>query len=142
VNRQFASLALAGAATLLAGCQLDWVRDHPLGCRADEQALTRDVLYFGRSIPGGGEVDEAAWQRFEHDVLSPAFARGYTVLDAHGRWQDASGATIGEASRVVVLVHGDDLESAKAVRDVVARYKTMFRQESVLRERGVVCAAF
>jgi len=142
VNRRFASLALAGSATVLAGCQLDWVRDHPLGCRADEQSLTRDVLYFGRSIPGGGEVDEAAWQRFEHEVLSPAFPRGYTVLGAHGRWQDAGGTTIGEDSRVVVLVHGDDLASAKAVREVAARYKTMFRQESVLRERSAVCASF
>lgn len=142
MHRRFASLVLCCIAAMLAGCQLDWVRDHPLGCRADEQALTRDVLYFGRSIPGGGEVDEAAWQRFEHEVLSPAFARGYTVLDARGRWQDATGATIGEDSRVVVLVHGDDRASAKAVRDVAARYKTMFRQEAVLRERSAVCVAF
>ena len=142
MNRRFASPVLSGVAAALTGCQLDWVRDHPLGCRADEQALTRDVLYFGRSIPGGGEVDENAWQRFEHDVLSPSFARGYTVLDAHGRWQDATGATIGEDSRIVVLLHGDDLVNAKAVRDVAARYKTMFRQEAVLRERSAVCAAF
>ena len=142
MNRRFAALAMQDSAAALTGCRMDWVRDHPLACRADEQALTRDVLYFGRSIPGGGQVDEGAWQRFEHDVLSPAFARGYTVLDGHGRWQDANGATIGEDSRVVVLMHGDDLASAKAVRDVAARYKTMFRQEAVLRERSAVCAAF
>jgi hypothetical protein len=142
VMRSLASVGLAGIVTALAGCHVDWVRDHPLGCRADEQALTRDALYFGRSMPGGGEVDETAWQRFERDVLSQAFAHGYTVLDARGRWRDAAGAMIGEDSRVVVLVHTDDLASANAVRDVVARYKTMFRQESVLRERSVVCAAF
>ena len=140
--RRFAAFGWVGVALALAGCHADWVREHPLGCRADERPLARDTLYFGRSIPGGGEVDDASWQRFEHDVLSPAFPRGYTVLDAHGRWQGAAGATIGEDSRVVVLVHGDDLDSAKAVREVAAAYKATFRQESVLRERSAVCAAF
>jgi hypothetical protein len=135
-------IGLAAGLALLGGCQLDWVREHPLGCRMDEQLAVRDTLYFGRSIPGGGEVDDAAWRAFETATLLPAFPLGYTVLDANGRWRGEDGATIGEASRLVVIVHADDSARDAAVRDVVSRYRTQFRQESVLRERAAVCTSF
>lgn len=135
-------LGLAAVLGLLGGCHLDWVREHPLGCRADEQLAVRDTLYFGRSIPGGGEVDDAAWQAFEAATLLPAFPRGYTVLDADGRWRGDDGATIGEESRLVVIVHADDGTSDAKVREVAARYRSRFRQDSVLRERSAVCASF
>lgn len=137
-----ARLLLAGTLAMTAGCHADWVREHPLGCRLDEQRLVRDTLYFGRSIPGGGEVDEAAWRRFEDEALLRSFPRGYTVFDANGHWRGADGATIGEASRIVIIVHADDSASEAMLRDVVARYRTAFRQESVLRERAAVCASF
>lgn len=140
--RRLAHCILVLAVFMLAGCHADWVREHPLGCRLDEQLAVRDTLYFGRSIPDGGEVDADAWRRFETDVLLPAFPRGYTVLDANGRWRGSDGATIGEASRVVVIVHADDSASESTVRDVVARYRSAFRQESVLRERGAACVSF
>ena len=79
-----AAAALLLASLALGGCHADWVREHPFGCRADEQARVRDTLYFGRSIPGGGRVDAAAWARFEAEVLLPAFPQGYTLVDAPG----------------------------------------------------------
>jgi hypothetical protein len=121
MSRPLARSALAAALALLAGCHADWVREHPLGCRLDEQLAVRDTLYFGRSSPGGGEVDADAWRRFETDVLLPAFPRGYTMIDATGRWRGTDGATIGEASRVVVIVHADDRASESTVRSVGAR---------------------
>jgi hypothetical protein len=147
VRRATAAVALAMAAVAGGGCASDgvkreWVIEHPLGCRLDEHRLVRDTLYFGRSIPGGGEVDDAAWRAFEADVLAPAFPDGYTVLDASGHWRDAAGAAVAEASRVVLIVHADDGATEQRVRDVVARYRARFRQESVLRERGAVCATF
>ena len=137
-----ACAALAAAVFALGGCHADWVREHPLGCRADEQALARDTLYFGRAIRGGGEVDDSAWKRFEETVLIPAFPRGYSVLDATGHWRGADGLALTEPSRIVVIVHADDAATAATLRDVVARYRTLFHQESVLRERSAVCAAF
>jgi hypothetical protein len=142
IARPAAFVYAAALALPLAGCKVDWVREHPLGCRLDEQTLLRDTLYFGRAIPGGGEVDTDAWRRFESEVLSPAFPRGYTVLDAAGHWRGADGAVVSESSRLVILVHGNDAASESAVRDLVARYRSMFHQESVLRERTVVCATF
>jgi hypothetical protein len=137
--RAAVSLALAA---MLGGCNIELLREHPLGCRSDEQRLVRDTLYFGASIPGGGSVDAAAWQRFEHDVLTPAFPRGFSVIDAHGNWRGADGASASESSRIVVIVHADDAQSAADVRKLAQRYREMFHQESVLRERSTVCAQF
>jgi hypothetical protein len=130
------------AALLLGGCNVEWRREHPLTCRLDEQRLVRDTLYFGASMAGGGEVDETAWHQFEHDVLTPAFASGFSVLDARGAWRGSNGQTHGERSRIVVIVHADTEQIARAVRDVAARYRERFHQESVLHEYGVVCAQF
>jgi hypothetical protein len=142
IARPAALACVAGLVLMLAGCQLDWVREHPLGCRLDEQSALRDTLYFGRSIPGSGEVDADAWRRFENEVLAPAFPRGYSVLDAAGHWRGNDGAIVSEATRIVIVVHGDDDASETELRKIVARYREMFRQESVLRERTAVCATF
>lgn len=135
-------LACILAAPLLSGCQLEWRREHVLACRADEQRLVRDTLYFGASIPGGGEVGADTWRQFENDTLAPAFPLGYTVMDAHGVWRGNDGEAAREASRVVVIVHADTPEWAARLRDIAARYRERFQQESVLHEHGVVCARF
>lgn len=145
MQRARAAVMLAAAA--IGGCSMngakrEWLVDHPLGCRLDEQRLVRDTLYFGRAIPGGGRVDEAAWQAFETDVVAAAFPQGYTVVDAAGHWRGADGVLAGEDSRIVLLVHADDADTEARVRDVVRRYRERFRQESVLRERAAVCASF
>ena len=130
------------AAALLSGCQLESRREHILACRSDEQLLARDTLYMGASIPGGGEVDVGAWRQFENDTLAPAFPQGYTVIDANGVWRGDDGKVTRETSRVVVIVHVDTPEWAARLRDVTARYRERFQQESVLHEHGVVCARF
>ena len=135
-------LACLLALPLLSGCQLEWRREHILACRADEQLLVRDALYFGTSIPGGGEVDANAWSQFENDTLAPAFPHGYTLLDANGVWRGDDGKAKREASRVVVVVHADTGEWASSLRSVAARYRERFHQESVLHEHAVVCARF
>jgi hypothetical protein len=141
--RSFARAAVSLAlAAMLGGCSFELLREHPLGCRSDEQRLVRDTLYFGASIPGGGSVDAGAWQVFEHDVLTPAFPQGYSMIDAHGNWRGADGATASEGSHIVIIVHADDAQSATDVRKIAQRYREMFRQESVLRERSTVCAQF
>jgi hypothetical protein len=131
-------VALAG----LAGCHIQWLREHPLGCRLHEQPMIRETLYFGASIPAGGMVDAAAWDRFSADVLTSAFPSGYTVLDGHGAWRNAQGGVDEEPSRLVIFVHADDAVSNTAVADVIARHRASFRQESVLRERSAVCGKF
>ena len=135
-------LALALVAPLLDGCNVEWRREHMLACRPDERLLVRDSLYFGAALPDGGEVDATAWGQFENDALTPAFPDGYTVLPARGTWRGSNGITSGESSRIVIVVHPDTTASAAALRDVAARYRKRFHQQSVLHEHGVVCAQF
>lgn len=135
-------MLLAIAICGLAGCALDWQREHPLGCRLDEQPLVRDTLYFGASIPGGGEVDADAWRRFESDTLVPAFPQGYTVTAANGAWRGDDGTITHEATRVFTVVHADTAEWAATLRRVAAGYRDRFHQQSVLHEHSVVCAQF
>ncbi|HKE47401.1 MAG TPA: DUF3574 domain-containing protein [Rhodanobacteraceae bacterium] len=134
-----AHLALAIAVTATSGCAVEWTREHTLYCRMDEKLAIRDTLYFGRAIPGGGTVGDADWSRFESDVIAHAFPQGFTVLDARGSWRGNDGATVSEPSRAVVIVHEDDAASDAAIRDIVQRYRSEFRQEAVLRERSAAC---
>jgi hypothetical protein len=139
-TNRFALIILLLASTL-GGCHVEWVREHPLGCRSDETALIEDRLYFGFALPQGGEVSAAEWNRFEDDVLSPAFPKGYTVIDARGHWRGAGGP-LAESSRVVVVVHAWGDAANQAIDGVIARYRSRFHQDSVLREHSNVCVRF
>jgi len=107
----------------------------------DEQLELRDTLYFGLSIPGGRSVSDTDWQQFADEAIAHAFPNGFTVVDAHGTWRGADGAPVSEPSRVVTIVHPDDGASDAAIRAIVQRYRTAFRQEAVLRERTSVCVS-
>ncbi len=66
-----------------------------------EPAITAR-LYFGRTLKGGGAVDEAAWQRFLAETVTPRFPSGFSVFDGYGQWQQRStGRIIQEASTVI-----------------------------------------
>lgn len=129
-------------ALLLAGCGATWTREHPLLCPLGEERLQRDTLYFGLSRPDGTRITAAEWDGFEQARLAAAFPKGFTVLDAHGHWRGADGASVAEDSRVVVILHPFDAASEHAIVDVARWYRQQFAQESVLRERAVVCASF
>ena len=136
------ALLAAALAAALQGCAVEWTREHRLYCRMDETLGIRETLYFGRSIPGGGVVGDADWQRFENDVIAHAFPNGFTVLDARGSWRGADGAMISEPSRIVAIVRADDAASDAAIGEIVRRYRADFHQEAVLRERTAACASF
>lgn len=136
-------MALSALTMLLAiqGCAVEWTREHRLYCRMDERLLLRDTLYFGLSVPGGGEVGEADWQHFENDDLTRAFPKGFTVLDAHGAWRGTNGESVHEPARVVIVIDDDDATSRSAIDDVVRNYRAKFHQEAVLSERTAVCVS-
>ena len=133
--------AIIAIAAMLAGCNVEWTRKHELYCRMDEQLQLRDTLYFGLAIPGGGSVSDTDWTAFADGVIGAEFPHGFTVVDARGTWRGAEGAAVSEPSRVVTFVHPDDGASDAAIRSIVQRYRTAFRQEAVLRERTSVCVS-
>ncbi len=120
-------------AGLLAGCQ----ESCPF---AGQARVTRLEMIFGRDMPGGGQVSDAAWQDFRSRVLTPAFPSGFTVLAADGQWFDPQRTRMVREQSWVVLVAGR-IAPAQSAR-VSQAYRAWFHQKSV----GVVsvdaCAAF
>jgi hypothetical protein len=129
------SCALLGLA--LGGCQVSGGATCPL---PGETQMTELKLYFGRDIPGGGYVDDAAWRAFSERVLTPAFPEGFTVYDGLGQWLNTqTGAVKRERSFVLERV---GVVNAAAVEAAMAAYRMQFKQVSVGRMTTPVCAGF
>jgi len=130
-----AAIICLGAVQLtLASC----ATPQPMG-----EAMIATRLYFGMSMPNGGTVSAAAWREFLKTEVTPRFPGGLTVLAAHGQWRDQkSGRTVRERSRVLVLLHRGTAKATEAIAAIIARYKTRFRQQSVLRVDTPVRAQF
>lgn len=95
----------------------------------------RTELYFGRSIPGGGEVSDQDWEKFLADVVTPRFPDGFTVFKASGHYREQSGKIITEPSEVLVFLYSVSrrTSSRRKIEEIRRAYKTQFKQESVLR---------
>lgn len=94
--------------------------------------LIQADLFFGRNIPGGGEISETQFQAFVDGVITPLFPAGLTVLDADGQFLDSNGTTIKEPSKVVSLIFEDTLANETSLNQIVTAYVQQFNQESVL----------
>ncbi len=113
-----------------------------LACAVGDTLMVRDVLYFGRNIPGGGVVSDSAWQEFVDGAVTSRFPAGFTVWDAAGQWRGASGQVERERSKVLTLLHPGDSTSERQLAEAVSEYKRRFSQEAVLRERMTACSRF
>jgi hypothetical protein len=132
------ALVFVGLAVSVGGCAL--VSDALTRCDGDLMVST--TLFLGRGVDGRTVSDED-WARFQMDVLGKEFNEGFTVLDGQGQWSsDVRNATVQEASKVVIRLHGGDESDTDAIARVINAYKEAFAQESVLRVDEVVCAQF
>jgi len=109
-------------------------------CGTASAPQLRTTMYFGLARPKGS-VSELEWQMFLHDEVTARFPAGLTVWEANGQWRGADGVVDHERSKVLLLVHPDTAVAREAVQTVVARYRKMFDQQSVLWESAEVCAA-
>ena len=110
-------------------------------CKGDEQVVTHDSLYFGTATPHS-VVTSAEWGEFLRNTVTPRFPQGFTSWEGSGQWRSAGGAILREASHIVSVVHPDDEGSERAVLEIIAAYKSRFRQEAVLRVKAHACASF
>lgn len=106
------------------------------------ESMMLDRLYFGRDIPGGGQVSEAQWAAFLADIVTPRFPQGLTVWRTDGQWRGADGAIVHEPGFVLELLHPAGAAPDRAVAEIIADYRQRFHQESVLRVRSRVDAQF
>jgi hypothetical protein len=130
-------LLLLLAAAVTAGCAS--LRSQ--ACRANEDLVVADTLYFGTNKPGG-TVSADEWQDFLATGVTPRFPQGITSWRATGQWRSASGELEHESSYVLQLVHADTTQTERAVREVMDLYRKRFEQEAVLRVRLPACTSF
>src|SRR5262245_9296735 len=117
-------------------------QDAPLPpCGSSGFAHVRTTLYFGLTRQTG-TISENEWRSFLREHVTPRFPDGLTVVEAQGQWRRADGRISRERSKVLLLVHDDTPLARATLGEVVATYKRLFEQESVLWESSPVCATF
>ena len=97
---------------------------------------------IGLELPGGNEIRETDFDTFLNLVVTPLFPDGLTVFDAEGQYKTAAGALVDEQTKVVVLIYPDNAEVRERIAEIIARYRSQFRQESVGWVRTSACASF
>ena len=111
-------------------------------CPDGTDHLVRYELFMGRSNSGGEVVNDAAWEGYLRETVTPRFPDGLTALDAQGQWRDSEGAVQRERSKVLVILTlpGDD--AMARIDEIIEEYKGRFSQESVLLVVEDACVAF
>jgi hypothetical protein len=105
--------------------------------------MQRSTLYFGATIPGATDtVDQDEWSTFLANSVTPHFPDGLTWFEASGQWRGKDGSVISEHSRVLVLIHADDITKQAAISEIRDTYRSRFQQEATLHERALVCVSF
>jgi hypothetical protein len=123
----------------LAGCSATGPRC--TGLPGEPQVTVQ--LLFGRSLKGGGVVDDAAWQDFLARSVTPRFPDGLTVLNGSGQWrQRTTEKIISEPSTVVEIVADESPEVFHRLDAIRAEYRQRFNQESVGLVVNESCASF
>jgi hypothetical protein len=135
---------LVAGGVALAGCPVvgtSWAALPAKTCPLPGEVPMTDLrLYFGRDIPGGGFVVDAAWKSFAARVLTPAFPEGFTVWEGLGQWRYPHDGTI-KRERSFVLERVGQIDEP-AVERVMLAYRTQFKQISVGQMTEQVCGAF
>ena len=95
-------------------------------------------LYFGRT-----RTDDAAWQTFLAERVTPRFPSGFTVIDGSGQWQQrATGRIVQERSTVIEIAATRAPETIWNLEAIRADYRTKFNQESVGLVVSDSCVSF
>ena len=136
-------LALALSAGLGAALPHGATATAPTRCAPSAgEALVRSELFFGLSRPRGS-VSETEFARFIEQQVTPRFPQGLTLLDGNGQFRDASGTTVAEASKLLILLYpGSDSDASRRIEHIRDDYRRRFEQQSVLRADSVACVAF
>ena len=113
--------AVFAAALVAAGCAHAGRAERP-----KQAAWIRTELYFG--APAADE-----WERFLAESVTPRFPAGLTVYEASGQWKGRDGAVHKVPTRVLMVLHPPDAESAGKIEAVRREFLSRFHHESVLR---------
>ncbi|MCG7551669.1 DUF3574 domain-containing protein [Pseudoalteromonas sp. Of7M-16] len=92
---------------------------------ANHTQSTGIKMYFGLSIPTGGEVTPQQWQQFESNQVANTFT-GFSVTDSVGYYKGKK-----EHAKVITIYNASaaDIEAANQLGK---QYAQLFNQDSVL----------
>lgn len=136
----YAAACAAALALTLSGCQTAGNRASVADACPPQAQMQQTTLYFGLSLPGGGEVTPDQWRAFVDGEVTPRFRAGLTVTAASGQWLGHDGKVVRENSRALMLIHAPEQSAdIEALRQI---YRTRFHQESVMRVDTPACVRF
>jgi hypothetical protein len=103
----------------------------------------RTDLYFGLSMPGGGQVTPEQWQRFSDSIVSPRFPEGYTEVNVAGKWRDTeSHLTITENTKMLTFIGKKSKSRQVNLDSLIHIYKRQYQQQAILRTDAKVRLRF
>jgi hypothetical protein len=102
-----------------------------LQCTGNQKPWMVAELLFGRS-----DVSDFNWDRFLTAEVTPRFPDGLTVYDARGQWRNPQTKTISRERTKVVMIAmppdaGNGAKNEAKLQEIIAAYKTRFKQQSV-----------
>jgi hypothetical protein len=96
--------------------------------------LVQTDLYFGLSQSDGTIISDSVANIFIDKNAVAAFPKGYTVIQAKGKWYDAEkGITISEPSFIITSSDTMTTQRSASIDTLREQYKRTFQQQSVLR---------
>jgi hypothetical protein len=114
----------------------------PPPCHEGADQFVKYQLFMGRGGQSGEVVDDAAWEAFLRDTVTPRFPDGLTVLDGRGQWRDSEGLVQKERSKVLVILAPPSDDGMRLIDEISEEYERRFEQESVLRVVYDTCVSF
>ena len=103
----------------------------------------KSEVYFGRDLPGGGQVSPAQWAEFLNKVVTPRFPKGLTIHDTYGQMQHADGRIERQSTWVVVILHPQDPAVTQSIQEVIDAYRKQFNKAQVaFASTGCVSTSF
>jgi hypothetical protein len=125
---------------ILGGCAGPVVSSCAPGLGAPATVFT---LFFGKAIPGRGDLSDKEWQAFLDDTVTTNLPNGYTIFDASGAWMNPmTRKTIKEHTKVLVVALPDGPDSLTAVDRIRSDYQFKFHQQLVGMTVERACGAF
>jgi hypothetical protein len=107
------------------------------GC-ATAPSMVSDRMFFGRLIPGGGEVTDAQWDSFVAEVVVPRFPEGFAVWHGSGHWKGDNGVEDDEPMCVLETWHRPDAAVNAKLDEIARTYRQKFNQDAVILDRTQV----
>jgi hypothetical protein len=100
-------------------------------------------LFFGTTIRGRAQLNDAEWTEFAAQTITPNFPDGFTVLDGQGQWRNPlTGYIAREPTKILLVAAKPAAGFAQHLRAVIDGYKTKYQQRSVGLITRDACAAF